>query len=201
MALALTMMTLNLSRILRLPPVRRIHRSSFDPGHSNSISLAHPRDTGLRSPPSQSSESIANDRDNEPAASSSSSPRTESATPKSPSFDAEPPPPSPEQYAQLPPDVPASPPVPAPATYIPPVYSNPPFNTHAFVAALEKTFPTPTARSLMRATRALLVDRIGRVRREALTVKDMENVSDARLRFDGLTEWAVASVSVPGGDI
>ncbi|KAJ7937119.1 hypothetical protein B0H13DRAFT_1588913 [Mycena leptocephala] len=54
-------------------------------------------------------------------------------------------------------------------------YANPPFHTHAFVTALEKTFPTPTARSLMRATRALLVDRIGRVRREGLTVKDLDN--------------------------
>lgn len=32
-----------------------------------------------------------------------------------------------------------------------------------------------TANSLMRATRALLVDRLGRVRREALTQKDLEN--------------------------
>ena len=55
-------------------------------------------------------------------------------------------------------------------------YSNPPFHTHAFFAALEKTFPEETARSLMRATRALLVDRIGRVRREGLTVKDLDNV-------------------------
>ncbi|KAJ6539275.1 hypothetical protein B0H19DRAFT_1314630 [Mycena capillaripes] len=54
-------------------------------------------------------------------------------------------------------------------------YANPPFHTHAFVTALEKTFPTPTARSLMRATRALLVDRIGKIRREALTVKDLDN--------------------------
>ncbi|KAF8640118.1 hypothetical protein AX17_001354 [Amanita inopinata Kibby_2008] len=54
-------------------------------------------------------------------------------------------------------------------------YTNPPFHTHAFFAALEKTFPTPTARSLMRATRALLVDRIGRVRREGLTAKDLDN--------------------------
>ncbi|KAI0346758.1 hypothetical protein BDW22DRAFT_1341747 [Trametopsis cervina] len=54
-------------------------------------------------------------------------------------------------------------------------YNHPPFDTHRFFAALEKTFPTPTARSLMRATRALLVDRIGRVRREALTVKDLES--------------------------
>lgn len=54
-------------------------------------------------------------------------------------------------------------------------YTAPPFHTHAFVASLEKSFPTPTARSLMRATRALLVDRIGRVRREGLTVKDLDN--------------------------
>ncbi|KAF8231862.1 hypothetical protein L208DRAFT_1423366 [Tricholoma matsutake] len=56
-----------------------------------------------------------------------------------------------------------------------PAYSNPPFHTHAFFTALEKTFPTPTARSLMRATRALLVDRVGKVRREGLTVKDLDN--------------------------
>ncbi|KAJ7700015.1 hypothetical protein B0H17DRAFT_890567, partial [Mycena rosella] len=54
-------------------------------------------------------------------------------------------------------------------------YANPPFHTHAFFIALEKTFPTPTARSLMRATRALLVDRVGRVRREGLAVKDLDN--------------------------
>lgn len=56
-------------------------------------------------------------------------------------------------------------------------YSNPPFHTHTFFTALEKTFPEEVARSLMRATRALLVDRIGRVRREGLTVKDLDNVS------------------------
>ena len=55
-------------------------------------------------------------------------------------------------------------------------YAHPPFDTHRFFSALEKTFPTPTARSLMRATRALLVDRIGRVRRDALTIKDLESV-------------------------
>jgi hypothetical protein len=55
-------------------------------------------------------------------------------------------------------------------------YPHPPFHTHAFFVALEKTFPTPTARSLMRATRALLVDRVGKVKREGLTVKDLDNV-------------------------
>ncbi|TEB30192.1 hypothetical protein FA13DRAFT_1734012 [Coprinellus micaceus] len=56
-----------------------------------------------------------------------------------------------------------------------PTYTAPPFNTHTFFAALEKTFPESTARSLMRATRALLVDRIGKVRREGLTQKDLDN--------------------------
>ncbi|EFI27692.1 mitochondrial protein [Coprinopsis cinerea okayama7 len=56
-----------------------------------------------------------------------------------------------------------------------PSYTSPPFNTHAFFTALERTFPESTARSLMRATRALLVDRIGRVRREGLTQKDLDN--------------------------
>lgn len=55
-------------------------------------------------------------------------------------------------------------------------YHSPPFDTHRFFAALEQTFPTPTARSLMRATRALLVDRIGRVKREGLMHQDLDNV-------------------------
>jgi hypothetical protein len=56
-------------------------------------------------------------------------------------------------------------------------YQSPPFDTHAFLSVLEKTFPTATARSLMRATRALLVDRIGKVKRDGLTYKDLDNVS------------------------
>ncbi len=60
-------------------------------------------------------------------------------------------------------------------------YQRTPFDTHAFLSVLEKTFPTPTARSLMRATRALLVDRIGKVKRDGLTYKDLDNVSAALL--------------------
>lgn len=62
-----------------------------------------------------------------------------------------------------------------------PYYSSPPFHTHRFFVALEKSFEPPTARSLMRATRALLVDRVGRVRNEALSTKDLENVCPASL--------------------
>jgi len=63
-------------------------------------------------------------------------------------------------------------------------YQNPPFNTHAFFSVLEKTFPKQTARSLMRATRALLVDRIGKVKRDGLTYKDLDNVSYPLLPTD-----------------
>ncbi|KZP32883.1 hypothetical protein FIBSPDRAFT_924892 [Athelia psychrophila] len=56
-----------------------------------------------------------------------------------------------------------------------PVYASPPFNTHQFFKVLERVFPPEVARSLMRATRALLVDRLGRIRREGLTAKDLDN--------------------------
>ncbi|PVF97250.1 hypothetical protein CPB86DRAFT_735198 [Serendipita vermifera] len=50
-----------------------------------------------------------------------------------------------------------------------------PFHTYRFFVALEKTFPTPIARTLMKSTRSLLVDRLLKIRREALDVKDMDN--------------------------
>ncbi|KAK1224417.1 hypothetical protein PQX77_012713 [Marasmius sp. AFHP31] len=65
-------------------------------------------------------------------------------------------------------------PIPRPAQGSP-IYSRPPFHTHSFFAALEKSFPTPVARNLMRATRALLTDRVNRVRRDGLTMKDIDN--------------------------
>ena len=85
-------------------------------------------------------------------------------------------------------------------------YQNPPFNTHAFFSVLEKTFPTQTARSLMRATRALLVDRIGKVKRDGLTYKDLDNVSISLL-VAGRVPYIVfgfahaASIPLPRGAI
>ena len=106
--------------------------------------------------------------------------------PKNSASSSEPPPPPPppvaEEVKEDPNNTPpvASSGVPAPYMATPsfrsPTYTAPPFHTHAFFTALEKTFPEQTARSLMRATRALLVDRIGRVRREGLTMKDLDNV-------------------------
>jgi len=58
-----------------------------------------------------------------------------------------------------------------------PPYSSmhPPFHTHNFVSALERSFPSPIARTLMRSTRAMLIDKIGHCRRQGLGKKDMEN--------------------------
>ncbi len=82
-------------------------------------------------------------------------------------------------------------------------YQNPPFNTHAFFSVLEKTFPKQTARSLMRATRALLVDRIGKVKRDGLAYKDLDNVSTpcsqrTLILFDFVP---IASIPFPCGAI
>ncbi|TDL29341.1 hypothetical protein BD410DRAFT_779732 [Rickenella mellea] len=87
------------------------------------------------------------------------------------SFDGSRPSQSPNQSVNLP----SPPQTTHPPAANPYSYANPPFDTHRFLCTLEKTFPTPTARSLMRATRALLIDRIGRVRRDALAVKDIDN--------------------------
>ncbi|KAF9055190.1 hypothetical protein BDZ89DRAFT_1152982 [Hymenopellis radicata] len=132
-----------------------LHR---DPSHpdvpltpgARSISLALPKD---QSPPS---------------AHSLSDPTSNAPPPPQP-----PPPPTADEQAAV--ATTSGVPSTLPAPSKPPTYSHPPFHTHAFFTALEKTFPTPTARSLMRATRGLLVDRIGRVRREGLQVKDLDN--------------------------
>lgn len=127
--------------------------SISDPSPSRSISLAHPRDPHIHS------ERIPhrNDSSPQPPNDTKESTASEPAESASPSTSG------------------------VPSTLLDTSssvssYANPPFHTHAFFTALEKTFPTPTARSLMRATRALLVDRLGRVRREGLTVKDLDNV-------------------------
>ncbi|KAG8718469.1 hypothetical protein FRC08_005202 [Ceratobasidium sp. 394] len=49
------------------------------------------------------------------------------------------------------------------------------FDTHRFVTVLEQSFPTPIARTLMRATRAILVLRFGRVKQEVFGVRDLDN--------------------------
>jgi hypothetical protein len=75
-----------------------------------------------------------------------------------------------------------------------PSYTRPPFHTHQFFTALEKTFPPQTARSLMRATRALLVDRVGRIKREGLTVKDLDNVCDLLIIFNHYPSFLIVHI-------
>lgn len=144
---------------------------SDPPSASNSIvvSLAHPRDpSNLPISPtdgsssSSSSSSVLPPSDLGSDLSSAGAPLPSSLPPQ----DAAPPPP--------PSNLPA--PHVSPAIVTNPTYSSPPFHTYKFFSELEKTFPTPTARHLMRATRALLVDRVGKVKRDALTVKDLESV-------------------------
>lgn len=73
-----------------------------------------------------------------------------------------------------------------------------PFNTYQFFVALEKTFPTPVARTLMRATRGMLVDRILKIRRDALDIKDLDNVGimSGKRVYDVLRRTLVASISI-----
>ncbi|KAJ8501445.1 hypothetical protein ONZ51_g600 [Trametes cubensis] len=145
---------------------------------ASDISLAHPKDPsnqgGSSKPPSPPAPSSPDPPP--PTPPQAASPQQEPAGPS----DNAPPLSSSESVS-----VPAKfvhPPIdprtnlPLPQTPVsPPYHVNPPFNTHKFFAALEHSFPTPIARNLMRVTRALLVDRIGRVKRDALTVQDLES--------------------------
>ncbi|EPT03569.1 hypothetical protein FOMPIDRAFT_1028444 [Fomitopsis schrenkii] len=150
------------------------------PDGSSTLSAAHPRDPGKADSSSSGSS---------PGTGPSNAPEPPERTihyPLPP--DVAPPPPPPNQWDASASEhglVPASPPpldphsnLPAPHlpsnAHNPMPYSNPPFDTHKFVAALERTFPTSVARGLMRASRALLIDRLGRVKRDALTMKDLE---------------------------
>ncbi|KAK0468294.1 uncharacterized protein EV420DRAFT_1635544 [Desarmillaria tabescens] len=131
-----------------IPLVAREVETQPIPNGARSISLAHPKDPAAQLPHSLS----------DSLSSSKSQPPPPPPPTTTPTMDS--------ALSQV-----ESPSVPSKVESKGPVYSQPPFHTHAFFTVLEKTFPTPTARGLMRATRALLVDRVGRVRREGLTAK------------------------------
>ncbi|KAI0771850.1 hypothetical protein BD413DRAFT_546567 [Trametes elegans] len=168
-------------RLRHARPARYVTLS--DPPRSSSasdVSLAHPKDPSNQAGPSQPSSSVSSspppappppplspspgpnpEPELEPTAESSSSAETADTT-------------VPAKYVHPPIDPNAN--VLFPHTPVsPPYHLNPPFNTHRFFSELEQSFPTPIARNLMRVTRALLVDRIGRVKRDALTVQDLES--------------------------
>lgn len=127
----------------------------------------------------------------QPQASTPPPPPPSTSTTRAFTSDLDPPPPPPPPEANVDPN--SNPPVPVPPRFdrtedaglssLPSSQQtangssgNPPFDTYRFFVELEKAFPTPTARNLMRATRALLEDKLGRVKREGLTVKDLEAV-------------------------
>lgn len=145
----------------------------------STISAAHPRDPGKASDSASLGAGPSNTPEPPETSSIHSVPLPDTPVP--------PPPDQPDASANEQGLVPAPPPPldshsNLPAPHLPSnahnsmPYGNPPFDTHKFVSVLEKTFPTSVARGLMRASRALLVDRLGRVKRDALTVKDLETV-------------------------
>ena len=144
------------------------------PSNSAVISLAHPKDPAGQSAPAPD---VSQPPESPPNTSSASTSFAPSAAPDVSNAGAPLPSSLPPQDGAPPPptsNLPA--PHVTPTIVTNPTYSSPPFHTYRFFAELEKTFPSPTARHLMRATRALLVDRIGRVKRDALTIKDLESV-------------------------
>lgn len=168
----------NLHTEIYLPPssMSLIPITHRDAHTNHSISMAHPMD------PSNSNPSLQPKNEPNSAPSTSSPPPPSAITTSAPELE--------------PTNVPST--IRHHRDHYTPPYTHPPFHTHAFFSALEKTFPTPTARSLMRATRALLVDRIGRVRREGLTYKDLDNVgwNDAYVS-NPQTKSDLASISIP----
>jgi hypothetical protein len=100
---------------------------------------------------------------NPPPTGASSNPSTEHATSASLLSTTEPP---------ILSGVPAAPTRPT-SEHIPPII---PFDTHRFYKILEDAFEPPIARTLMKATRGLLVDRIRQTTKDALHLKDFDNV-------------------------
>ncbi|KAI0773952.1 hypothetical protein C8Q74DRAFT_1267541 [Fomes fomentarius] len=149
-----------------------------NPRAHSAISLAHPRDPSNQPGPSQSSTSPPSPPPN--PLSSPNSPHTMEGSPSNDASGVEDTttaqsasdPSVPARYVHPPfdPDFPLPQAPPSPLPHI-----TPPFNTHKFFGVLEKSFPIPIARNLMRVTRALLIDRIGRVKRDALTTQDLES--------------------------
>ncbi len=163
---------------LRLPQVPSVsYVTMSDPPNPygvKNIRLAHPKDPsnqpggGLSSPPPPSPDPPSEHPPSDSSSRSSDNierpPRPDAESTLPVKFDH--PPTDPHSNLPLPHEGPAQ-------------YVKPPFNTHRFFTALEQTFPSPIARNLMHATRALLADRMGRVKRDALTVQDLESVSRA----------------------
>ncbi|RDX53128.1 hypothetical protein OH76DRAFT_71396 [Lentinus brumalis] len=144
------------------------------PGESSRISLAHPKDPSNQPIPAQGSPFTPPPSPSTPPPSTDGT-MVEASAPPGDGVNPLPPPDAsvPAKFDHPPIDPQTGLSLPH-APVSPPVHINPPFHTHKFFSVLEKSFPTPIARNLMRVSRALLVDRIGRVKRDALTTQDLE---------------------------
>lgn len=173
-----------------------------NPSVPSNVSLAHPKDPSNQAGPSQSTSLFT--LHPPPISPSPPTPdppnvQIDSSGAAEPTLDVSTDASVPARYIHPPID----PGVQLPLPHAPPTYHiNPPFNTHRFFLKLERSFPTPIALNLMRVSRALLVDRIGRVKRDALTVQDLESVSDTCRSLDCSTPYHnvcfLASVFVQG---
>lgn len=164
----------NLSRVCRLAASDKPPKSSsWSPNQWLDCRFLH--DQTIADPPTSSTGSISLARSQDPSGSPSQSFAVGDGSESGPSLTR-----SKSTYTRDQPLDGMSPITSVPSTEFAqgprPTYTNPPFHTHSFFVALEKTFPEQTARSLMRATRALLVDRVSRVRSDGLTAKDLDNV-------------------------
>ncbi|KAG8929870.1 hypothetical protein FRC02_004964 [Tulasnella sp. 418] len=174
------------TRSARLP--RQALRANLHPTYRRNATFPPPTGPSDPSPstpqestaPSSSSSNwyIENDKATRLAANSSGD--TPGATsPDGSTESSSPPPESLISSSSTPPESPNLPTVAGsvPATTnqpIPPPSINP-FHTHKFYKVLEATFSPPLAKSIMKATRAALIDRMTKTRRDALDVKDFHN--------------------------
>lgn len=144
------------------------------PGGMSQVSMAHPMDPAGHAGSTPNSPETSPPPDHPPPAETSTNEATTSPSEQSsgqqPVVEAS----VPATYNHPPVEPNTNLPLPHPP---PPPHTIPPFNTHEFVKVLERSFPVPIARNLMRACRAMLVDRQGRVKRDALTTQDLESVS------------------------
>ncbi|KAI0676847.1 hypothetical protein C8Q78DRAFT_1158774 [Trametes maxima] len=160
-------------RHARPAPYVTISDPSSTAGPTN-VSLAHPKDPSQQAGPIPSNSSFTPPPSPPPEQYTSAAPESSDVANHK---DASTPMPEASVPARfIPPSIDPQAHLPLPqAPLSPPYHVNPPFNTHRFFSELEQSFPTPIALNLMRVTRALLVDRIGRVKRDALTVQDLES--------------------------
>lgn len=159
--------------IPRFTRTRALHTVSPLAGPSNPNNVANDaqrRDAHSRSTPPADDNSGS---DSDPPPSNSSDP----SNPGSGDYTMSPLHDMPEQHTPVEERglVPSNLPTPHPDNHIFHAYTPPPFDTHRLVTSYARSFSLPIAEQLMHSTRALLSDRLNKVRRDGLMHTDLEN--------------------------